>query len=132
MVLIGTRLIIIVNKTTNAKKANAEARAAALEKTFDRTNRQNGRDDQGKERSSRPNNTGGNRDAKNFSPSKNQDSAEVKEKVNTENEAETDTQSNTEKEEQELIKKFHEFKVENPKGTLNEFYAALANTNQEG
>ena len=31
-----------------------------------------------------------------------------------------------------LIKKWQEFKAQNPEGTLNEFYSTLANMNQEG
>jgi hypothetical protein len=72
-----------IEESKNAKKANAEAKAVALEKTFDRTGK-NGRDDFNKERQARQNNAGVNKDNRQSSLPKNQDSAEIKEKVNTE------------------------------------------------
>ena len=72
-----------IEESKNAKKANAEARAVALEKTFDRTGK-NGREDFNKERQARQNNAGVNKDNRQSSLPKNQDSAEIKEKVNTE------------------------------------------------
>lgn len=73
-----------IEESRNAKKASAEAKAAALEKTFDRTTKSNGRDDQNRERQTRQNNAGANREGKAFSGAKNQDGANIKENVNTE------------------------------------------------
>jgi hypothetical protein len=70
-----------IEESKNAKKANAEARAVALEKTFDRTGKSNGRDDQNRERQARQNNAGANRDNRQSALPRNQDSAEIKEKV---------------------------------------------------
>lgn len=88
-----------IEESRNAKKASAEAKAAALEKTFDRTVRSNGRDEQSKEKQSRQNNAAANREGKNFSGAKNQDSANIKENVNTEaaeRSRENDTATNKE------------------------------------
>ncbi len=88
-----------IEESRNAKKASAEAKAAALEKTFDRTVRSNGRDEQSKEKQSRQNNAAANREGKTFSGAKNQDSANIKENVNTEaaeRSRENDTATNKE------------------------------------
>ena len=50
--------------------------------------------------------------------------ADGKAEQNNENNADSDTEK--------LLKMWQEFKTQNPEGTLNEFYGALANTNQEG